>query len=171
MPKFVASDLEENILSELEPLASEGVKIITYPDAFESSGKVYVADLVVIGFTSQLFEAPSFSPNIRCKPIQQQIRATIEMTILSKNLRTIGYREAGATREPIGAYYIIQRIRDILSGYRLQDDLGPLYLQSVEFAGRNKQGYFIYDMAWQFQYIQQTEVDLLPGFIEGDQIS
>lgn len=171
MPRINLTQVEDRLFEKLEPLIQEKIRVTLYVDAFNTSGKPYVGDMIVISATNVNYQQPEFAPNIGCKPIQQQINVGIDLVVMSKNLRVRGHAVPGATREPVSVHYILDQIANRVTGCRLDPEWGPVYCVNSSFSGRNSDGYFIWDLSLGFQAIQQTQVNLLEGFIPGEQIS
>lgn len=171
MPRVNLTQVEDQLIAKLQPLANEKVRVVAYPDAFNTSNKPHLGNMVVINASNVSYQQPEFAPNIGCKPLQQQINVGIDLVLMSKNLRFRGHAIPGLPQEPISIHYMLERIADLVTGCRLDPEWGPVYCLNSSSAGRNDSGYFIFDLQLGFQAIQETRVDLLEGFEPGDQIS
>ncbi|MGA7934727.1 MAG: Gp37 family protein [Kovacikia sp.] len=135
--------IEDAIVKRLEPLNNSSVRVYPFPDNPQELKKP-AGDRVLVGFRREVFSTPQ--SNNPLAPIQQQRSLQFEVVLQLKNLRTHA-----------GAYPVMARIRDLLSG-SFPDKNKPLYQTAGGFVDVTE-GLWTYSMTFTLQtfYVKRPE--------------
>lgn len=131
--------LEQKILNIIRPIeAAFDLKIISDPDPGDKQGVTRLKNYLVLRFESETLSEPSTKNNINTTSVQQQSQIEFVIELWIKNLRSND-----------GVYPIIEKLRTLITGRRIEPEFGPCFLSSAKFIS-HKDGQWHYDLALRF---------------------
>lgn len=150
IPQLNIPLLEKQIIELLLPLEDRNVKIIRSPDDIGKTGRVQMRTNISLRFIGEtIIEGPStavsrgaITPHNGIYPIYQQSKLNWKITVEAKKLR-----------EEYGAYELIEKVRSLLIGRKIDlypnypNLLGPLVYDGTKFIDSDE-GIWRYDSDW-----------------------
>jgi hypothetical protein len=131
------AEIEEAIINRLQTLQDDGVRVIGFPDNANELGKPMGVGQVLVGFKKESLS--SATGNVLTAPIVQTHTLKFEISLQLKNLRSHS-----------GAYPIMDRIRQLLTGFKPIELLKPMYQSEGGFIDI-KEGIWYYSMIFDLQ--------------------
>lgn len=131
--------IEQSLLDQLEPLTKLGLRVVGFPENPEELGRPISYGQVLIGFKRESLQPPSHHNN--GVSIVQPRRVEWDVVLQIKNLRSHA-----------GAYPVMDKIRDLLTGFRPPDTLRPLYETQADFVDL-RDGIWTYNMTFAIDLI------------------
>lgn len=122
----------ENAIVDLlkQPLADLNVRVIGFPDDWEKSGQVNIKSSAYVTFQGKDFDEPLVKGVRGCGPVYQSSHWSYNILLVSQRLRK-------GNPSTASIYSMIDATQDALAGQRPFSDMGPIYVQGVEYSGRD----------------------------------
>ncbi|WP_016949767.1 Gp37 family protein [Anabaena sp. PCC 7108] len=130
--ELLIDEIEKAIIERLEPLKAEKLRIEGFPDNPAELGKPVVIGQILVGYRKESLSKPSTF--VASAPIIQDWTLSFELSLQLKNLRS-----------HTGAYPIMGKIRNLLTGYKPPAIQKPLYQSEGGFVSI-KEGVWYYSM-------------------------
>lgn len=130
--------LEQKIQNLIKPIESLDLRVITDPDPGDKQGTTRLKNYLIVRFESETLSEPLTQNNINTTGVLQQSQIEFILELWVKNLRTND-----------GVYPIIERLRRLITGRRIEPEFGPCFLSGTKYVS-HKDGQWHYDMSLKF---------------------
>jgi|SRR6478672_6692078 len=130
------AEIETAIVERLTSLKDDqGLRVMAFPDKPDELGRAMPKGQVLVGFKRENLEPPAAARNLGTSTIQPW-RLEFELSLQLKDLRSHA-----------GAYEVIRKIRELLTGYHPAESDRCLYETNAEFVDLNE-GIWFYAMTF-----------------------
>jgi hypothetical protein len=137
------AEVEAAIVDRLAPLKSQGIKVLPFPENPGELGKPATNAQIFVGFKRETLEIPQMV-NYDAPSIQPRI-LEYELILKLKDLRSHK-----------GVYPILDKVRDLLTGFRPLPNAKALYATTSGFVDLD-QGSWVYSMTFAFHHPYQRQ--------------
>lgn len=143
-------DSLDAIQAILEPVGvSQNFEVVQFSQTQEQRGRAWMKEMLLIHFSGASLGTPSTAQRLslnQCSPIQQEVTYNIELVFHAKLLRN--------DRSTI--YDALEAILDAISGKRIDDLVGPLYVTGIDFRELQDSKFYLYGINVSFAFKRQA---------------
>ena len=129
-------EIEDAIIALLETALNPlQVKVQSVPDDFVNKGRVVTCASAYVSFAGEELSRPQNAKALTCHPTNQSVVVSYDILLSAQHLRC---EKPNRGRSP-GLYDLVEATRTALGGQRISHVWGPLYVNTIKFAGVTNQ--------------------------------